>query len=159
MRDVLMLDIDGVLANNLHRLDFARMKMWSVFYRDEMVLKDTKITPGLNLAWSLAPSCDIFFVTGRSDVCRDATTEWLRQAGFSEEGVKYEGLYMRKNGDRSQSAVAKLPMIEDIIKKYPEGTNFYFVDDSPANILAAKKAFPQITTLVFNTGRFDQLKA
>ena len=156
MRDVLMLDIDGVLADNLHRLDFARIKMWNVFYRDEMVLKDAKITAGLNLAWSLAPSCDIFFVTGRSDVCRDATIEWLRRAGFSDNGVKYIELYMRKNGDHSKSAEAKLPMIREIISKYPEGTNFYFVDDSPVNILTAKKAFPQLTTLVFNTGRFDQ---
>ncbi len=167
MNSVWIFDIDGVIADNRHRLVLAENRQWDDFYSPEKVISDGVFLPAVHWIRSLKElGDDIFFATGRSDVSKESTLRWFEANGLGDllgnsMTGKYESLLMRKEGDHSKSCKVKIPMIKHIMDLYCNddySTLFYFIDDSPLNILEAKKAIPEISTMLFGISRFDQFE-
>lgn len=103
-RKVVLVDVDGTIADNSGRspFDWAR------------VGEDTPIQPIIDVVRALRSSgFRIIFVTGRMDVCREATYAWLHEHVF-EAARPY--LLMRRSGDFRADEIVKAEIYEDDIK-------------------------------------------
>jgi thiamine monophosphate synthase len=66
----------------------------------------------------------IVIVSGRDAVCRTETAEWLR-----DNGIEYDDLFMRDEGDMRSDDIVKAEILErDILQKY--GVKMV-IDDRP----------------------------
>lgn len=63
-------------------------------------------------------------VTGRDEVCRDETEEWL-----NKQGIKYANLFMRPAGDKRKDTVIKQEIYRELIE--PKYNVFMAFDDRP----------------------------
>jgi hypothetical protein len=96
-------DIDGTLAYNTHR---------NIYNYDNVISDD----PNLHLKNLLclilngSDNIKLLFVSGREEICRTQTEQWLRNL-FPELNFC---LYMRPSHDTRQDAIVK----EDIFTKY-----------------------------------------
>jgi hypothetical protein len=108
-RPLAVFDIDGVLADVGHRVHHLEgwRKDWSSFFRDAP--KDGVHEQGRTLALEAAKDCDIAYVTGRPEWCRDDTQYWLHG-----HGLPSGQLVMRRNGDHRPAAQAKLRLLQDL---------------------------------------------
>ncbi|MEI6621382.1 MAG: polynucleotide kinase [Actinomycetes bacterium] len=90
--DAIIVDIDGTLADRANRSPFG----W------DSASTDLPIYPTIRLVQALAGESLVLYVTGRSEVCRDATLDWLR------EHVGVAGpLFMRRADDNRRDATLK----------------------------------------------------
>lgn len=102
--DTIIFDIDGTLAINTTRspYDYSR------------VIEDTINMPVyLSLEAFRMFGFKILICSGRDEMCRPDTEEWLRQ-----NQIPYEILYMRKNKDQRKDYVVKEEFWHEIIKDY-----------------------------------------
>lgn len=101
-RKCLIVDIDGVLANNEHRLHFIKGgdKKWDEY--NERCSDDAPIGWSKEIVKRFFHVYEIILVTGRSDDIRIPTTEWLR-----EHEIPYDKLFMRATGDFRQDYLVK----------------------------------------------------
>jgi phosphoglycolate phosphatase-like HAD superfamily hydrolase len=108
--NVIIFDIDGTIADCTHRLHYIKdgKKDWDSFFGT--VSADTVIEDMQKLYNQLHVLNHIIICTGRSDVCREATEQWLHDHGF-----RYVKLYMRKAGDRRADYLAKEDMLKQIL--------------------------------------------
>jgi hypothetical protein len=106
MRPLAVFDIDGVLADVSHRVHFLerRRKDWGAFFR--AAVEDEVLPEGAALVREAAKDCEIAYLTGRPEVCRQDTREWLQAQGFPT-GT----LVMRANRDHRPAREAKPPML------------------------------------------------
>lgn len=125
MSKVILVDVDGTLANSLHREHYleTKPKNWSAYY--ENALEDPVYE---DIIWlvKLLKKCGntILIVTARSEDRRDITTKWLNEkAGLS--GV-YDKIYMRDIDDYRDDDVCKKDMLDAIRK---DGYDPYLVFD------------------------------
>lgn len=125
MSKVILVDVDGTLANSLHREHYleTKPKNWSAYY--ENALEDPVYE---DIIWlvKLLKECGntILIVTARSEDRRDITTKWLNEkAGLS--GV-YDKIYMRDIDDYRDDDVCKKDMLDAIRK---DGYDPYLVFD------------------------------
>jgi beta-phosphoglucomutase-like phosphatase (HAD superfamily) len=104
--NVVVFDLDGTLADCSHRLHYIKgeTKDWAGFYAS--VKYDAPIPEMVKLCKSLHVLNKIVICTGRSDVCRDDTLDWL-----SDHGLTCDALYMRKANDRRPDYVVKLDLL------------------------------------------------
>lgn len=157
MKRLLLIDIDGVLADCEHRLPYLKNKDYDSFYGVEM-MNDPLIPDGKALFQALYDWRDgdrLVYLTSRPERTRNLTLGWLAMNDFPIPGP---GLYsdvrlsMRPDGDYRKSEEMKLFQIErdKLLEKgnSPFGEMFY-IDDQPQNIEAVSKAYPQITSLLF----------
>lgn len=95
-------DIDGTLAHMKDRSPYD----WSRVGED-------KIDPIIkNLLNTLKEKhIKILFVSGRNEVCRKETNEWLR-----ENGIPHAPLFMRRENDSRQDSVVKREIFERCIR-------------------------------------------
>lgn len=91
---VVIVDIDGTLADCNHRLAHAHSKNWSKFFSPELLLADQPIEPMIRLCNALVQEFEIMLVTGRPESTRRSTERWLLL-----HGCAYDELMMRKDGD------------------------------------------------------------
>ena len=99
--DAIIVDIDGTIAHKGSRNP----------YDMSSVLNDT---PDSTVITDITDIClntgtKIIIVSGRSDICRDDTEQWL-----NNHHVPYDELYMRKDGDNRPDEIVKF----EIFKKY-----------------------------------------
>ena len=108
-RPLAVFDIDGVLADVRHRVHHleGRRKDWSSFFREAPL--DGVHEEGRALALEAAKECEIAYVTGRPEWCRDDTQLWLRH-----HELPSGRLVMRRNGDHRPAAQAKLQLLRDL---------------------------------------------
>jgi hypothetical protein len=125
MTKVILVDVDGTLANSMHREHYleTKPKNWSAYY--ENALEDPVFE---DIIWlvKLLKDCGntILIVTARSEDRRKITEQWLNEkAGMS--GV-YDKIYMRDIGDYRDDDVCKKDML-DMIRK--DGYDPYMVLD------------------------------
>lgn len=125
MTKVILVDVDGTLANSMHREHYleTKPKNWSAYY--ENALEDPVFE---DIIWlvKLLKHCGntILIVTARSEDRRQITEQWLNEkAGMS--GV-YDKIYMRDIGDYRDDDVCKKDML-DMIRK--DGYDPYMVLD------------------------------
>jgi hypothetical protein len=123
-KDVILCDLDGTLANCDHRRHHveSKPKNRDAFYAG--VSDDEYNPPVLTLLKSMqegtpdgANICDIWFVTGRPERCREDTVRWLHDTcGFSKKGYDYL-LYMRKDGDYRADYIVKQEILDTHIDR------------------------------------------
>ena len=109
MRPLAVFDIDGVLADVRHRVHHLEgmRKNWGGFFH--AAPRDGLHAEGYALAVEAARDCDIAYVTGRPEWCRDDTEEWLARHGLPPGELR-----MRRNGDHRPAHVAKLRLLEQL---------------------------------------------
>lgn len=101
---MIICDIDGTIADISHRLHFIQgeKKDWDSFHK--ACGDDRPIIPVIEAVARLSRGSDLYFLTGRPDICRTETVEWLYEArltmGITIPGFrKYMDVIMRREGD------------------------------------------------------------
>ncbi len=105
-----LFDIDGTLAENGHRFHHIAgpgPKDWDAYFA--ACGDDSPIEHICDLLWSLGTNIAIVLVSGRSDVCREATEVWL-----ARHNLRYAALYMRKAGDHRPDDELKIEMLAQL---------------------------------------------
>lgn len=111
--DCIIVDIDGTIADLRHRLHHIKNgnHNWDAFFKE--VGQDTPIWPVIHVieAYALDQNLEIVIVSGRSDVCREETSEWLNHY------IGHIRLYMRKEGDYRKDSVVKQEILDQILSE------------------------------------------
>jgi hypothetical protein len=120
-RPIVVVDIDGTIADVAHRLHYVRdrgRKDWKRFFA---AMDDDRPIPE-TIAWvrDLARDHEIVLVTGRPEEFRGITERWLQR-----EQVPYQRLLMRRAGDRRPDFVAK----EDLVRTLDLRRIAFAIDD------------------------------
>jgi predicted kinase len=118
-KDVVICDIDGTVGDLSHRLHHIKHENpedndYDAFYSYEQVINDGYRNEICQKV--LEEHLDgktIIFVSGRSDVCREATEEWLKGTG-----VPYSALLMRAEGDKRPDTEVKKDFLLQTLKDY-----------------------------------------
>lgn len=134
-----LLDIDGVLADDRHRVDFARNKQWSRYFDPRVVATDGLWREGWNLAWALylqPPGTSLTYLTGRSEDLRATTRAWLSKMALPEGDLIMRPRYAPKT-NRPRLADFKVDIIRDLIVSRP----VVLYDDDPEVVRAVRAAF------------------
>ena len=123
MKDIILCDIDGTVANNDHRQHFLQgNKDWDGFFSD--LSNDAPIYPVINLVNEESKKGKkIMFLTGRPERYRYSTTSWLKDY-FSFEII----LYMRPDNDKSNKTLVKRNLFE---KNFNKEDIFCVIDNDP----------------------------
>lgn len=109
-RKIVLVDIDGTLADVSHRLHFIKgpgRKDWKSFFRAQM--KDKPVEAVVRWVRELAKDHEVVLVTGRPDEYRDGTERWLK-----EHDIPYHSLVMRKKGDHRPDHAMKHELIDHL---------------------------------------------
>ena len=147
-------DIDGVIADCSHRLGWQKAKQYDYFYSEANVSRDEEIEDGITLLTILARGeARIVFCSGRNECCEHATRKWLGK----HLNPNYDALYMRREDDHRPSDIVKPEMVEEIIRSYiardESIQHIYFIDDDPKNVKAVCERFGDITGIVYGKER------
>lgn len=108
-------DLDGTLADGRHRLhllpkkDYDKTESWTEF--NLASIDDTPFQNNIDLCNLMAfgDYYKVIILTGRSDVARSVTEEWL-----DTYGVNYSELVMRKQSDNRKDTVIKEEYLRSI---------------------------------------------
>ena len=111
MRPLAVFDLDGTLADVRHRLHHLerRPKDWDAFF--DAARQDPPLETGRALARESARECDVVYVTGRPERCRDDTLAWLQ-----EHDLPPGELAMRRPGDRRPARTAKVELVRQVAR-------------------------------------------
>lgn len=115
MKDIVIVDLDGTLACGQHRLHLLPSvenrhltECWDEF--NLACAGDAPIEDTIAIVNSLyAQGYHIVILTGRCDVAKEFTVEWLQL-----HDVCYDQLIMRKAGDHRQDIVLKEAVLREI---------------------------------------------
>lgn len=125
-KKIIILDIDGTVADCNHRLHFIQNgnRDYNGFY-DNMD-KDIPIHPIIDLVRALKFGGEyiILAVTGRPDTHKRETMLWL-----DKYFVPYDAVFMRPGGDYRQDTVIKKEILDVIRKEFGEPE--FALDDRP----------------------------
>jgi hydroxymethylpyrimidine pyrophosphatase-like HAD family hydrolase len=129
-----VLDIDGTLANNAHRLHHIEnaegTKDWKAFLSDELVSQDTVHEGVIRCLMHMkAEGWTFIFLTGRGEEQRATTQEWLyKQLGRSlSYGCE---LLMRPAGDQRVATEVKNEALTRIMREHRPRFSMAFDDDA-----------------------------
>lgn len=159
MANLIVSDIDGVIANCEHRLQWAKAKLYDDFY--SRVSGDEIIPDGVNLLRRLTLSSEsgedeLVFLTGRRDTCRSDTVHWLSKKFV----YPYSALYMRKDGDHREPYIVKKELYDEIIRMYESRNmsfdHIFYIDDDPENVKMICDNDENVTGLVYGTKRLSK---
>ena len=120
MKDIILCDIDGTIADVRHRLHYIqnpdgskRTKPdWDAFHAacvDDPPFED--VIEIVNKLWLGDANRDVYFLSGRNAVARVQTVQWLEKY-FPE--ILYAGLRMRRANDRRPDTEIKLEMVREL---------------------------------------------
>lgn len=124
MRPLAVFDLDGTLADVRHRLHHlqGRRKDWDAFFA--AAGQDPPLAAGIALAVESARECEVVYVTGRPERCREDTVQWLRA-----HGLPAGELAMRASRDHRPARLAK----PQLLRRLAAGRVVaVVVDDDPA---------------------------
>jgi len=104
-----LIDIDGTVANGDHRLHhiLKEPKAWDDYFRECGL--DEPIAHMRDVVCALSENFRIVYVSGRSDLVRQQTVDWLEKHGFP-----CDALYMRKQGDHENDDTLKIKMLAQV---------------------------------------------
>lgn len=91
-QNVVVVDLDGTLANGNHRIDYIRAKDWDGFHsrlHEDTLYEDTTL-----LVRRLSAYCEIVAFTARPEKYAAATLAWI-----NKHDLPLDYLYMRPDGD------------------------------------------------------------
>jgi len=126
MKNVILCDIDGTIADVRHRLHYIQnpdgskkaKPDWDAFHAacvDDPPFEDViRVVDALRLGscGCAHGSLQLHFVSGRNEVVREQTIQWLWKNFIDYEF--YASLTMRKAGDRRPDTVIKLEMVREL---------------------------------------------
>lgn len=111
MKNCVIFDIDGTLADLSHRLHFLEKGDWKGFFAEAD--KDSPITEVIEMNNVLASNFEIVIVSGRCSSIRKETRDWLY-----DNGVVCNELFMREEGDHRPDHIVKEEILHKIQRKY-----------------------------------------
>lgn len=130
MAPYVIFSLDGTLANIDKRLSLAttgydnrgnRKLDWDVFFDPDNIRLDVPTPIFKNLASALDDGMSVVIVTGRSDITRSVTEEWLIDSfnRYNKRGGGrfWDRLIMRSNGDYTKEYVLKNMFLEKYLVK------------------------------------------
>lgn len=127
------IDIDGVLANDKHRVGHALEKRWAEYFKPELLLQDAAWEEGRELIRSLqAAGRPFVYNTGRREDLRAVTSQWLEINGFPPAL-----LYMRPVGVRTPLPILKADLLERL-QAVAGPRSLVLYDDDPEVIKQVK---------------------
>jgi DNA-binding transcriptional ArsR family regulator len=131
-RPLAVVDIDGVLADVRHRLHHVknRPKDWAAFFA--AAPDDQPLDKGLETVRRLAEVCDVVYLSGRPEHCRQDTLDW-----FDKHGVPPGELHLRRRGDFRPARVTKVEILDRLSEHAHVSV---FIDDDPLVCEAARAA-------------------
>ena len=118
-KNLIICDLDGTIANIEHRLHYIKgpKKDWDSFNKacvNDTVNKDVnEILWNLYDAGPIVPLRTVYFFSGRSEVVRKETEEWLKEHVSVAEHRDWE-LHMRKEGDYRPDTTIKYEMMYEL---------------------------------------------
>jgi hypothetical protein len=116
--DCIVVDIDGTVADLNHRRHLS--KKGALFF--ENVDFDSPIDTVITIVQAIRDSgVKLIFLSGRDSFCRTDTVRWL-----SKHVGHYDGLLMRRSGDRRLDNVVKEELIKFVTIDY---TPILMIDD------------------------------
>jgi phosphoglycolate phosphatase-like HAD superfamily hydrolase len=111
MPSIIICDLDGTLADIEHRVHHIRgggPSDWNAFFR--ACTEDLPIRNTIHLVQRLHEvGFRLLIVSGRSDLVRIETEEWLEQ-----HGVPYDALVMRRDEDHRSDTIVKADMVDEL---------------------------------------------
>jgi phosphoglycolate phosphatase-like HAD superfamily hydrolase len=119
MKNTIICDIDGTIADLTHRLHHihpseGQRKNWAAFHAG--VKDDTPHHDMHFILWALVRSgMRVIYVSGRNEASRKDTEAWLNREGFPN-GM----LYMRADGDFRNDAIIKEEILDNHLRLTPE---------------------------------------
>lgn len=112
--NIYLVDMDGTIADLSHRLHFIENgnRQWLEFFA---AVPDDKPIPEVIKTVQLLSQAGakIILVTGRSEVCKLKTIEWLRT-----NEVPFDDLYMRNENDHRPDNIVKSELLDKILGEY-----------------------------------------
>lgn len=138
MKDAIILDVDGVILNSafifdeIFKLGLKGDAMWDYFHEhcnSERVKLISDFKPFYNLLKGL--NINLILLTSRNDKVKLETAQKLRS-----EGILFDKLYMRKNGDYREAYIIKKETLQNLQKEY---NILMYIDDDLNNCKAAKE--------------------
>lgn len=119
-RKIVIVDLDGTLADVSHRLPYirGRRKNWKRFF--QLMHEDKPVAIVRDWVRKLSAEFEIVIITGRPDVYRKVTEEWLRQ--FE---VPYDHIFMRQPGDHRPDYIVK----RELLNKLDRSRVAFVIDD------------------------------
>jgi phosphoglycolate phosphatase-like HAD superfamily hydrolase len=123
-KPVVIVDMDGTLADVRHRLHYIKgpgKKNWKRFFQAQV--HDRPFAEIAQQVRDLAANHEIVVVTGRPEEYRPATEEWL-----SKYRIPFSRIYMRRMGDHRPDYVVKAEILQRI---RPERVMKAFEDREP----------------------------
>jgi len=121
MKPIVIVDIDGTIADVRHRLHHIKgggRKNWKAFF--EAMDGDTPIPTVIRQVHELEKDHDIIVVTGRPAHYRKRTEKWL-----NNNGIRCLRLFMRPDGDHRPDYTVK----EEVLRAFPKGRIVLALDD------------------------------
>ena len=136
IRKVVIVDIDGTLADVTHRLHHVRgkRKKWKKFFA--LMSEDMPVKEVIARVLELSKHHDIYLVSGRPDDYRSITEKWLEL-----HRIPYKALYMRKSGDYRPDDEVKQEILD---KHFDKSTVELVIDDRPRVIRMWKRNGMQV---------------
>lgn len=124
MRRLALYDLDGVLADDRHRVQYALARQWGTYFalmtRDKVWPQGRELYDAAHLTdWSIG------YCTGRREDTREWTVDWLARHGFDHRAP----LMMRPEEDRRPLAELKAVLIAEVIQQ--QGVEVILYDDDP----------------------------
>ena len=117
---IIICDLDGTLCNCDHRLQYAEKKEWYTF--NALCVDDTINEDVANIIRNLkSDDTKIYIVTGRDEIFRDQTIDWLQL-----NDVSYDELFMRPENDHRPDHVIKQEILNE---KIDESKVWFVLDD------------------------------
>lgn len=131
-RPLAVVDIDGVLADVRHRLHHIEEppKDWDAFFA--AAPEDPLLDEGHDAVTRLAEVCDIVYLSGRPERCREDTLAWLRRHALPDGPV-----VLRPHGDRRAARTMKVEQLDRLSADHGVAV---LVDDDPLVLEAARLA-------------------
>ena len=129
MNKLWVFDIDNTLANVHHRWDHLRgeMKDWKKFFAEQH--KDEPYQAVFDVLHALAndENNSIIVVTGRDEMFREVSLEWLNRHINYE--FPSEDLHMRPAGNREDDHTLKVKIVKSWLQRHPSYTMGGIFDD------------------------------
>ncbi|MET8975759.1 hypothetical protein ABZX85_09065 [Streptomyces sp. NPDC004539] len=110
-RPLAVFDLDNTLADTGHRQRFLEggRRDWEGFFG--AASDDPPIGEGVAFAVACAQECEVVYLTGRPERCRQDTVEWLARHGLPEGRV-----FMRRNDDRRPARQMKMTVLRRVAR-------------------------------------------
>lgn len=142
MKNIILCDIDGTVANNDHRQHFLEGKKdWDGFFSE--LINDLPINSIIKmLNTEVRKGNEVIFITGRPERYKYSTNLWLKE-NFSFD---YD-LFMRKDRDQRNKLIIK----KEIFNEYCKNLNIILCIDNDEELL---KQWEELGLKVLNASDF-----